>query len=80
MRNLAVSCGDGVSHEKFGDGGRRDLESFFILSSATWCSFNGRPKAFAIDWYVMSSWLQTLSEQRSKIVSTRPTLGQYHHS
>jgi hypothetical protein len=54
MRSLAVSCGEGVSHEKFG----MDLcgfDSFFIFSNAGWCNFNGRLKAFAIDWYVMSS-------------------------
>src|SRR2546430_4362955 len=56
MRNLAVSCGEGVSHEKSGVD-RCGFESFFILSNASWWSFKGRLNAFAIDWYVMSSWL-----------------------
>lgn len=57
MRSFAVRPGDGVSQSKWGCIGC-GRASFFMRSKAGWCSFNCRPKALAIDSYVISSWLQ----------------------
>lgn len=56
MRFLASSAGEGTSYEKLGCDGC-GLESFFILDRASSCSTSFKPKAVAIDWYVMSSCL-----------------------
>lgn len=57
--NLAFLAGESSSQLKFGWDGL-GFEMRFIRSNASWWRTRGRPKALAMDWYVMSSCLYRL--------------------